>query len=79
MSPARTPLRAVGPKPDERWRVLVEAMTAEVQAADKGQVCSALARYGPTVPCHASETQLRADLDISPRVPISADVIPARQ
>ena len=32
------PLRAVGPKPDERWRVIVETMTAEVQAADAAEV-----------------------------------------
>ena len=51
------PLRAVGPKPDERWRVLVDAMTAEVQAADKGKVRSCHAWHGVTLAAHAvSET-----------------------
>ena len=34
------PMRAVGPKPDDRWRAIVETMTAEVQAADAGEVCT---------------------------------------
>ena len=34
------PMRAVGPKPDDRWRAIVETMTTEVQAADAGEVCA---------------------------------------
>jgi len=37
---SQNPMRAVGPKPDDRWRAIVDTMTAEVQAADAGEVCT---------------------------------------